>query len=56
MTRDEWAAQVADVVMEIAADAAAEAVEMATRHYTSVDRDRKKLRQSLIFLLSEQPQ
>lgn len=55
MTRDQWAARVADAVMEIARDAAADAIDRELR-YGSGERDRKKLRQELIYLLSELPE
>jgi hypothetical protein len=56
MTRDEWAAQLADVIMEIADDAAAEALVRQGGYDGPSGRERKRLRQALIFLLSERPE
>lgn len=57
MTRDQWAAKVADVVIEIAHDAAVETVAASQGHSGySQELARKKLRQELIYVLSELPE
>jgi hypothetical protein len=56
MTRDEWAAKVADAVIEIAVDAEVRAVAVATEQYTPPGNERHRLRRELIFLLSERPE